>query len=90
MNKNKIALSSLALDLKRVALSYHRNSLKTAKVFSKEALKRQKEIKTKYLKPYLRKAFDNLSTVLSQKDHLRLAEDALMYSSLFQNAALES
>lgn len=90
MDKNKLALSSLAMDLKRVSLSYYRNSLKTARIFSREALERQKDINIKYLKPYLRKIFDSLSTTLSQGDHLRLAEDALMYSSLFQNAALES
>lgn len=90
MDRNKIALSALALDLKRVALGYHRKSLKTADVFTKEALKRKNEIRLEEVKPYLKDLLNNLSVILSQKDHIRLAEDALMYSILFQNAAVSS
>ena len=44
MDKNKIALGSLAMDLKRVALGYYRNSTKVAEIFMEEALKRKKEL----------------------------------------------
>ncbi len=88
MNKNKIILSSLAMDLKRVALGYHSGSVTTARRFLEEALKRKNEIKLEEVEPYLKNLLENLPTVLSQKDHVKLAEDALMYSTLFQNAAL--
>lgn len=90
MDKNQIAISSLAMDLKRVAIGYYRGSLKMAEVFSREALERKQEIKVKEVKPYLKKLIDNLSIVLSQKDRQKLAEDALMYSVLFQNASIKN
>ena len=42
--KNKIALESMAMDLKRAALGYHNNSLKMAERFHQEALERKREI----------------------------------------------
>lgn len=89
MNKNKIAFSSLAMDLKRVALSYHNGSLETAKRFLDEAIKRAEDVDKKSIKPYLKKILNNLDSFLDQKDNQKIAEDALMYSTLFQNAALK-
>ena len=43
MTKNNIAISSLAMDLKRVAVGYYGDSNKTARRFSQEALKRIEE-----------------------------------------------
>lgn len=83
MNQNDIAISSLAMDLKRVALGYYKGSENTAKRFSQEALARCKEIDE--AKPYLRKIIDNLPTILNQKDKKKVAEDALTYSIIFQN-----
>ena len=51
--KNKLALSSLALDLKRMALAYHRGSEKVAARFFEEALKRKQEVDVSKIKPYV-------------------------------------
>lgn len=85
----KILLGSLSLDLERVALGYYRGSEKMAKTFSKEAIKRKEELKTLEVKPYIKRMLDKLDSALSQKDFRDIAEDALMYSTLFQNAALK-
>ncbi len=87
---NKVALSSLAMDLKRVALGYWRGGDVMAQRFAKEALSRSEEINLRQEKPYVRRLLKNLNAVLSQKDRKNLAEDALMYSILFQNAALQN
>ena len=88
MDKNKIVLGSLAMDLKRVALGYRNGSLETANRFFHEAIKREKELDRKKLKPYLNKILKNVKDLLSNKDNEKIAEDALMYSTLFQNAVL--
>lgn len=88
MNSNQIAISSLAMDLKRVALSYHRGSAHSAQRFAREALKRKDEIKIDEIKPYLKEILRKLPEVLSQNDKQKLAEDALMFSIRFQNYAI--
>jgi len=85
---NKIALSSLAMDLKRVALAYYRGSLKTADRFLEEALKRVGEINKSEISPNIIKVLNNIEKLGSQTDKKDAAEDALMYSTLIQNAAL--
>lgn len=87
MNKNKIAIESLSMDLLRVALGYHKGSVKMAERFSEEALKRISEIQTTDVKPYFAKILSKLPSELSKKDSNRLAEDALMYSVLCRNYA---
>lgn len=89
MNKNKIALSSLAMDLKRVALGYHNGSEKTAQRFSEEAINRIGDIDLAKVAPYIRKALTRSKTILMKKEK-SIAEDALMYSTIFQNAALKT
>jgi len=42
--EEKIAIASLAMDLKRVALAFHNGSEETAERFREEALKRLAEI----------------------------------------------
>ncbi|HEX7456667.1 MAG TPA: hypothetical protein VF303_04355 [Candidatus Nanoarchaeia archaeon] len=81
--RDKIAISSLAMDLKRVALGFYNGSEKTAQRFVQEALKRKEEISKPPL--YLAKIINTLPQTLSQKDKKKLAEDALMYSTIFQN-----
>jgi len=88
MTDNQFAISSLAMDLKRVALGYYRGSERTAERFVAEALKRKEEIKE--VPPYLEKILISLPQKLSQKDKSRLAEDALMYSTIFQNYVVTS
>ncbi len=88
MNKNKIALSSLALDLRRVAIGYQRGSDKMAERFFEEAIKRKNEIDIIRIKPYLRKLLEDFIKIKYEKEISKKAEDALMYSILFQNASI--
>lgn len=76
------------MDLKRAALGYHRNSNKMADRFLQEALKRKKEIDLKKAKPYVKKMLEELDEIIKKDNHSK-AEDALMYSTLFQNAAFK-
>jgi len=88
MNINEI-LGALALDLRRVAQGYYRGSETIAVRFAQEARARKEELRNADLKPYLQKLLSKMDKILEQKDHKKLAEDALMYSVLFQNAAVK-
>lgn len=81
---NRIALESLVMDLKRVALGYHRNSLTMAERFYKEALERKREIDPNSLKPYVRTLLDKIDS-LQQEENDSIADNALMLSTLLQN-----
>lgn len=85
---NYIAISSLAMDLKRVALAYYNKSNETAERFKEEAIKRMSEIDQSQVKPYLLNHIEKLDIVFQREDKMHLAEDALMYSQIFQNYAL--
>lgn len=89
MTSNQLVLASLAMDLKRAALGYHRGSLSMAKRFLEEALKRKNEVDRTKTKPYLVKLLDKVER-LSKQDTKRLAEETLMLSTLFQNAVFNS
>lgn len=82
----KIIIESLAMDLKRVALGLQRGSVAMAKRFREEALRREEELEAQPLNNYLKKLVTAVRKVLISKDE-RVAEDALMYSTLFQNFA---
>lgn len=82
----KIIIESLAMDLKRVALGLHRGSTSMANRFKEEALNRAEEIEQK--DNYLNKLVNGMRESFSKNDN-RIAEDALMYSTLFQNFALK-
>ncbi|OGH11710.1 MAG: hypothetical protein A3B38_03425 [Candidatus Levybacteria bacterium RIFCSPLOWO2_01_FULL_36_13] len=84
--RNKQILGALAMDLKRVALSYYRGSDKTAEVFYKEALKRRNELDKKDLKPYLTRFLSRMESLQNEKKD-KAAENALLYSTIFQNAS---
>lgn len=88
MKDDKYIFASMAMDLKRVALGLHSGSNVTAKRFFEEALKRKNEINVEDLKPYLKKFLDKLSKLMDQKDNKKIAEDALMLSTIFQNYSL--
>lgn len=88
--KNKIALESLSMDLMRVAIGYHRNSDKMAERFFMEALKRKQEIDLKTVSPYVKILLNKFKNIRLQKEKQKIAEDALLYSVLFKNAALKS
>lgn len=86
--KNKIVLSSLALDLKRIALALYHQSFKTADKFSQEALLRIEEINTKKLPLYIKKIISDLKNHLGKSKNQKTAEDFLMYSTIIQNYCL--
>ena len=56
--------------------------------FLAEALARRNEADSLELKPYLIKLLKKLEKLETETDNKQKAEDALMYSTLFQNAAL--
>ncbi len=78
--KNKAILGALSLDLKRAALGLNRGSIKMADRFFEEALKRRDEIDLKNVKLYIARFLKNIEKI---KDK----EDALLYSTIFQNAS---
>ena len=90
MNLDREMIGALAMDLKRVALGYYGGSTKTAERFLEEALKRQKELQIKKNSPYLNNLLKSLTKLVKEKNKEKLAEDALMYSTLFQNYALKA
>ena len=87
--KNKIILESLAMDLKRVALGLQRGSNAMAERFMQEAMARKKEIKPDGLDKYILTLLNNMEESFRASDNPKKAEDALMYSTLFQNASLK-
>lgn len=84
----KIIVASLAMDLKRVALGLYRGS-SSAAIFKKEALQRGHELEQFIPDPNIQKLWRKTKQVL-QSDSERVAEDALMYSTLFQNFAVKN
>jgi len=82
--KNKIILSALSMDLKRVALGLHRKSYGMAERFFGEAMKRKDEVNSHELLPYMQTILNNIGT-LADKDNIEKAENALMYSTRIQN-----
>ncbi len=89
MSETKIAISSLSMDLKRVALGYWKGSEQTAQRFVDESLKRREELKELKVRPYIEVVLAKLPATLSQSDKKKLAEDALTYSIILQNYALK-
>ncbi|MDO8618801.1 MAG: hypothetical protein Q7R49_02525 [Candidatus Daviesbacteria bacterium] len=84
---NKVILGSMAMDLKRVALGYWRGS-KTADIFLREAQMRKSEIKSGSVKPYIENILSKIDYLGELKDKKEAAENALMYSTIIQNAAV--
>lgn len=83
---NKQILGDLSLDLKRVAIGYNRGSIHMAERFFEEALKRKEEVDLKNVRPYLRRILENLVNIKNEEKS-KAADDALMYSVIFQNAS---
>lgn len=86
----KLLLGSIAMDLKRVALGYHRGSDTMANRFLWEAVKRGQQVDKNSVKPYLRELLDNIERLQFRKDKEKIAEESLLYSILLQNAATAS
>lgn len=87
MNNRNIIIGSLAMDLKRVALGLHSGSLVTASRFKVEALKRIEDLEREPMDDYTKRLVGKVKESL-KSDEERVFEDALMYSTLFQNLAL--
>lgn len=85
MNKNKLALESLSMDLLRIAKGLNRGSEKMANTFTNEAIKKSSEIEPAELKPYMKKIVEKLKIYLKSKDKTKKSEDALMFSTLIRN-----
>ncbi len=83
----KIIIESLAMDLKRVALGLHQGSFKMAAKFKEEALKRADELSHQNLNDYAKSLLIQTRAMLDDTTD-RVAEDALMLSTLFQNFAV--
>lgn len=85
----KVIIESMAMDLKRVALGLHRGSENMAKRFKEEALKRANELENEVLNDYLKNLVSKIKKTLNATNE-RIAEDALMYSTLLQNFVLKN
>lgn len=85
---NNIIISSLAMDLKRVALAFYNGSTKTAERFVDESRKRVDEVDINTVEPYLLYYLNSTHKILNKSDKLHLAETALMYSQIFQNYSI--
>lgn len=83
------SLQALCMDLKRVAIGYHRGSDSMGKRFAEEALKRVAEINKHELKPYMQNVLSTIEDILKQpNDNKIVAEHTLMYSTIIQNYCL--
>lgn len=92
MNKNSKTLNSLvalALDLKRISLGLQRGSISMAERFMEEARDRKEEIDVSSVDNYVVKLLNKMEESFKISDNSKKAEDCLMYSTLFQNAALK-
>jgi len=89
MINTNVQLAALSMDLKRVALASYNHSSKVADRFIRESLTKKNSIDIAAQRQHIRRLLTNLDDMLSQKDTVRLAEDALLYSTLLQNAALQ-
>ncbi|KKP58096.1 MAG: hypothetical protein UR52_C0022G0003 [Candidatus Gottesmanbacteria bacterium GW2011_GWA1_34_13] len=86
---NQIILASLAMDLKRAALGLNRKSYPMAQRFLLEAIKRKKELNQQTLLPYIKEVLNQIEQ-LPNRDINHQSEDALMYSTLIQNYAVNN
>ena len=85
----KVIIESLAMDLKRVALGLHRGSLGMANRFKEEALMRSDELEGINTNAYIKKLLLYLKKIFTSADE-KVAEDFLMFSTLFQNYAIKN
>ena len=87
---NKVALSSMAMDLKRAALGWHRNSNMVAERFFLEAIKRRNEVDDSQVSQHIKDIFKKVENFVHISDTSEKAENALMFSTLIQNFVLDS
>ena len=80
----RLAIESLAMDLKRISLGIQRGSTGMARRFKEEALKREEELSSEDLDLYLKSLVQKTRSALDDED----PESLLMYSTLLQNVAV--
>lgn len=85
----KIIIESLAMDLRRIALGLNRGSLNMANRFKEEAFKRAEELENQNPTEYLKKLLLYMKKMIAGNSD-KVAEDALMLSTLFQNFATKN
>lgn len=83
MNNIENSLSSLALDLNRVAMGLNRGSVKMADRFYQEALDRKAEIRNDQIPEYIRAIMLKIDE--NKKLDKKFAEEAMVYSILLEN-----
>lgn len=89
MTRERLIFGSLALDLKRVAVGYHRGSNTMADRFMKEVQKRIVEAQTCAVKPYMRRHLIKIERIKRAADRETMAEQALTYSIITQNYCMK-
>jgi hypothetical protein len=89
MIQANLPLAALSMDLKRVALASYHRSHAVADRFIQESLAKKNKIDVNQERPNVQRLLASLDDVLSQRNSEKLAEDALLYSTLLQNAALK-
>ena len=72
MNKTFVSLSSISMDLERVAMGYQRGSVKMADRFLEEALKRRNEIDQKEVRPYIKDLLFQLDNLKNEKNKKKI------------------
>lgn len=82
-------LSSLSMDLHRIAMGYKRGSDTMAERFVKEAKKRIGEVERKEASPELADALTKCTELLDAEDAKSNLSQILFYSVYFQNEALK-
>lgn len=88
-NQTYVSLTSLAMDLKRVALGKYTGSHSMAERFLTEAIKRKKEVNMDEVDSYVREILKKVEYLKKDKDAKKVAEDALMFSTLLQNYSIK-
>lgn len=86
MNEERVIIESLAMDLKRVAIGLQRGSTKMADRFKAEALQRENELERVTNDGYILRIITGSRESLESNSE-QTSDDALMYSTLFQNYA---
>lgn len=85
----KHLMSAAAMDLKRMAIGYHRGSIQMGDLFYGEARKCIGQLEYSSLKPYMQKKIDEILELSHEADKNKKAELALMYSTIVQNYCLK-
>lgn len=89
MSPDKLAILSLASDLKRISSFIKSSSFKNVGTFTKEAQRWLMESK-KTANPSVQNLLAKVEKTLKEEDNLDKAEDLLMYSTLLQNRSLKN